>query len=122
MCILQLREDGELCEVVRRHRRDVNSSHNSRIGPHTSAHVPTHAAARMLSIEVSPIPPRFTGNRACRRARSRCASEPDSDPTILWKAAAMILSCSRAASMVKDGGMVRRKSTRGLYCCRIEVV
>ena len=24
MCILQLREDGELCEVVRRHRRDVN--------------------------------------------------------------------------------------------------
>ena len=30
----------------------LNSSHNSRIGPHTSAHVPTHAAARMLSIEV----------------------------------------------------------------------
>ena len=41
----------------------LNSSHNSRIGPHTSAHVPTHAAARMLSIEVSPMPPSFiTGN------------------------------------------------------------
>ena len=43
----------------------------------------------MLSIEGSPMPPRFTGNRACRRARLRCASEPDSDPTILWKAAAI---------------------------------
>eukprot|EP00964_Phaeocystis_antarctica_P055086 scaffold32391_cov76-Phaeocystis_antarctica.AAC.2 len=48
------------------------------------------------------MPPRFTGSRACRRARSRCASEPASEPTILWKAAAMILSCSRAASMVRD--------------------
>jgi hypothetical protein len=37
-----------------------------------------------------------------------------SEPTILWKAVAMILSRSRAASMVRDGGMVRRKYA-GLY-------
>ena len=94
MCILQLSVKMESCVKLSVDTAvmstALNSSHNSRIGPHTSAHVPTHAAARMLSIEVSPMPPRFTGNRACRRARSRCASEPDSDPTILWKAAAMI--------------------------------
>ena len=124
MC-LQLREDGKLCEVVRRHRRDVNRlvglaelAYRPPRPPHDSSALHVCANPRrvadMLSIEVSPMPPRFTGSRACRRARSRCASEPDSEPTILWKAVAMILSRSRAASMVRDGGMVRRKYA-GLY-------
>ena len=78
---------------------------------HTSAHVPTRAASRMLfSIGVSPMPPRFTGSRAslpqaARRAlalRQRARLGAD-DPVEGRRD--VILSCGRAASMVRDGGM-----------------
>ena len=48
MC-LQLREDGKLCEVNR--RRDVNRRRMMSTG--ANSHEPTHAASRMLSVEVS---------------------------------------------------------------------
>ena len=63
MCILQLREDGELCEVVRRHRRDVNRLELLAQLAYRSPHERPRANPRMLSIEVSPMPPSFiTGN------------------------------------------------------------
>ena len=92
VCILQLREDGKLCEVLvscpswRNRRVAVMSTALKAL--HTSAHVPTvprrtadallhRGESHAAEVHRQPRLP-----QAARRARAaRCASEPDSEPT-----------------------------------------